>query len=642
MNEQSGDRDVLFGVLEFLAEARKIRTKPAYTYEALAKGDGWSRFVTSIPEHENISVLLGGNREDPSQEVLLVRRTEPPPEPPDPPIEFSRWVGGDFKNPDCELTVLEYLDDDDGTLIPEDGRLALAKWLDDWRPWAEEAARTTAARTFYEELFDINNAIESEGGQLELLMCVGLIEGRFGANQVKRHLAVAPLEVEFRAKNNGEIAVVFAGSCQVEDDFVDTTALGDAAAYLETKKDVGAFDGERIADRAVIDHIRSLASQLSPRTMLVEERVTPTGDSIHVSASPMLLLRRRRSRKMIDFLEAAKLDIESSPEIPAGLRSLIDIQAGASVREHVDHESGAMLDVGGEELLASLPLNDAQLKVVRSATERPQTVVQGPPGTGKTHTSAALITHLLAMGKRVLITAETDQALVEIRNKLPVEVRDLAVASIGKSQRQLEELASSVQVINYNIENFDPDLADQREVQVLSKLDQLRRERQALISSQLAERRFQTEPVELLGISRTPAGHAQWLTQNESDGWLLDDPPSIDAPLDDYQFRGLVEILNDGDIRALVEEAQSAAETPLCSVEEFRELVGVESRASVRQNAVRAGQLEAPNELERELLSLADQLDQIPLGIDHPLVQEAYEKGTLDQVRARRIEEGAG
>ena len=60
-----------------------------------------------------------------------------------------------------------------------------------------------------------------------------------------------------------------------------------------------------------------------------------------------------------------------------------------------------------EEDFLPLPVNDAQRRIIERVDRTAQTVVQGPPGTGKTHTAAALVSHLLAQGMRVLITAQT-------------------------------------------------------------------------------------------------------------------------------------------------------------------------------------------------------------------------------------------
>ena len=79
---------------------------------------------------------------------------------------------------------------------------------------------------------------------------------------------------------------------------------------------------------------------------------------------------------------------------------------------------GAVVTVD-DELFLPLPVNDVQRQILRRVDTCAQTLVQGPPGTGKTHTAAALLSHLLAQGKRVLVTAQTDRALKEVREKLP-------------------------------------------------------------------------------------------------------------------------------------------------------------------------------------------------------------------------------
>ena len=87
---------------------------------------------------------------------------------------------------------------------------------------------------------------------------------------------------------------------------------------------------------------------------------------------------------------------------------------------------GAVVTLDDEDFLP-LPVNEAQRRIIERVDRTAQTVVQGPPGTGKTHTAAALVSHLLAQGKRVLITAQTDRALQEVRAKLPREIQSLAV-----------------------------------------------------------------------------------------------------------------------------------------------------------------------------------------------------------------------
>ena len=87
-------------------------------------------------------------------------------------------------------------------------------------------------------------------------------------------------------------------------------------------------------------------------------------------------------------------------------------------------------------------------KLSKKAEKNNKVLVQGPPGTGKSHTIANLICHLLANGKKLLITAYTKRALEVIKDNLPCEFRDLAVNLLGGDSSSIQDLQSSVNVIN--------------------------------------------------------------------------------------------------------------------------------------------------------------------------------------------------
>src|SRR5262249_56156229 len=87
---------------------------------------------------------------------------------------------------------------------------------------------------------------------------------------------------------------------------------------------------------------------------------------------------------------------------------------------------------------------DSQLHIVRRLQARPGVLVQGPPGTGKSHTIANLVAHLLAHGRRVLVTSHTARALEVLRDRIPAEVRELAVVVLGNDARGREARPPSV------------------------------------------------------------------------------------------------------------------------------------------------------------------------------------------------------
>ena len=133
-------------------------------------------------------------------------------------------------------------------------------------------------------------------------------------------------------------------------------------------------------------------------------------------------------------------------------------------------------------------------KLLSGSTSTAQTVVQGPPGTGKTHTAAALVSHLLAQGKRVLITAYTDRALHEVRDKLPREIQSLAVSVIGRSRSDMADLRTAVEHISRRADEFDPDESEEAISGHLTKLENLRRHRAEAYSRLIAIRRQEVEP----------------------------------------------------------------------------------------------------------------------------------------------------
>lgn len=99
----------------------------------------------------------------------------------------------------------------------------------------------------------------------------------------------------------------------------------------------------------------------------------------------------------------------------------------------------ATIDDGtADRLLMPLPSNDEQERIARQLAKARGVTVQGPPGTGKSHAIANLVSHLVAQGKRVLVTAQNEQALTVLRDKIPEELRDLSLAIVGSSTLAIE------------------------------------------------------------------------------------------------------------------------------------------------------------------------------------------------------------
>ncbi len=180
-----------------------------------------------------------------------------------------------------------------------------------------------------------------------------------------------------------------------------------------------------------------------------------------------------------------------------------------------------------------MPVNARQFQILRRVDTHAQTLVQGPPGTGKTHTAAALISHLLAQGKRVLVTAHTDRALKEVRAKLPAAIRPLAVSVVGSTREDMADLRTAVERIAATAADHEPADALGRMDRALRSIEDLRGRRAAAYDVLLAARQDEVQPHEFAGYRGTLASIAReltadadryrWLTEYVDD--VLDPPP---------------------------------------------------------------------------------------------------------------------
>lgn len=131
-----------------------------------------------------------------------------------------------------------------------------------------------------------------------------------------------------------------------------------------------------------------------------------------------------------------------------------------------DRESSSSVDAGGGssepgELYFPLPANEAQREIAKLLDSRQGVLIQGPPGTGKSHTIANLICHLLATGKRLLVTSHTARALRVLKGYFPNEISPLCVSLLGDDAIALRELEESVQGILSRLNSWDPKLVRQ-------------------------------------------------------------------------------------------------------------------------------------------------------------------------------------
>ncbi len=108
------------------------------------------------------------------------------------------------------------------------------------------------------------------------------------------------------------------------------------------------------------------------------------------------------------------------------------------------------------DLFFPKPFNNEQVEIIRRLEKTDGVVVQGPPGTGKTHTIANIICHYLATGRRVLVVSHGEAALSVLRDKLPEEIRDLAISVTTSERDGLKQLEGAIRLLQSIVQTLRP------------------------------------------------------------------------------------------------------------------------------------------------------------------------------------------
>lgn len=427
------------------------------------------------------------------------------------PDELKPWVNGPSNDAGQEPSLHEAIDVD-GVSASAEGqasggeeqptrRMELAevpqvaaafdRWLADWRMWATGER----VRNLYKDLFEMQLKSVDHSEEFELVLGVGCLSWRpEGKDQILRHVATAPISIALD-DNSGTLTVAQVSGSQnvsIELDMVDPDLIPSPARIDEIRQLAGGYDGN-LLDRQAIGFIcRRLIHLIDPDAQYDENALTPpSGTDPRGAFAPAIILRRRTNRGLVQIYEQIVGQIQASGEVPSGILPLID--PDQQPESLLSTEPGALVKLDDEEFLP-LPVNEAQRRVIERVDRNAQTVVLGPPGTGKTHTAAVLVSHLLAQGKRVLITAQTDRALREVRAKLPREIQSLAVSVIGQSRSDMAELRTAVENISRRADEFDPAESQKSIERHVAKLDELRRERAEAYARLIAIRQQEVEP----------------------------------------------------------------------------------------------------------------------------------------------------
>lgn len=488
---------------------------------------------------------------------------------------------------------------DEGCLLSPNTKLSEA-WLEVYKQGSsstQDDLSQTSIQGLYGDLFALYQRLQREGDSIELVWGHGLLVWNLNGNQVCRPVFTTRVELLFDSKKGSFTLIPTSSGTIFELDMLNNSELPDSVHILGMERFIQDAGINPWDEESLEPFLKELVQSLSPNGKVVDELVSgrgllATADPVIYNA-PIIFVRSLSGRQWHTELQAVIEAIRNEQYVPESIEALVSMDLSSHWGERQEQERLEWQGIG-DDVLFPLPANEEQKDILRKLSKNIGVVVQGPPGTGKSHTIVNLIAHLLAHGKRVLITSQTERALrvlgEMIRTKLP-DIAPLCVSVMGGDARSVQELELSVTKISEGLDQVNVDTITIEIARLRQDLGECK-ERIIHFKSELG-RGSEAENCKVRFAEQefSPLELAEWLAENQLEyGWFPDElEESMELPLSDgemIKLYGLLRELTTADIN------QVAQQRP-----EFENLPSAEEVVSLR---ARLSELEDGNSIRKE------------------------------------------
>jgi len=459
-NPHSGETDELrnkairlFTYLKEICQLRFVVVRDCRNYDQLL-------WFHDIPREPECFCIAWSGQSETNESWIEVRRS-PEPVFPSVPNVCKEWISpADLANSAETPTLRERIlaptrEGEPPSYIELSGQPDVqARWQEyvatKWEVWAKEHQRWKSVQQVYGNLFSIYQQQKRLGESFELRIGLGLLSWQTPTGErIYRHILAGQANINFDA-NRGIISVLAAAEgtkLALEHDMLEPSQLPTQEQHQAVEDGVQA-NAETPWDQNLIEPLlRQWVHAMNERGRFDNSLQPPAAANSNpqVTFAPALILRRRTARTLVKLLTDIAKNIEKGDKIPFGVQRLckiVDDIVPDTDDEHVETtKTGQSADT---ETYFPLPANEEQSKIAQRLSTGRGVLVQGPPGTGKSHTIANLICHLLAKGKRVLVTSQTPRALKVLQDKIPKELSALCVSILGNDTLALKNMENSV------------------------------------------------------------------------------------------------------------------------------------------------------------------------------------------------------
>lgn len=506
-------------------------------------------WVDDLPKYEGLYIAGSGINE----EAWLEVHKQEIPSPPKPPKILNGWVEK-FENlkqkPEVKERILIGKDDEGQDIYhffdeDPDRIEKYRQWMNEWSNWAKEASLKEKIQKIYMELFSIYQRFQREGEDLEIACGHGLLQWEVEKYQISRHVLVTRLELFFDAKKGIFSLIPTSKGTLMETDMLLNIDLPNATRLMQMSNEVEDFDFSPLNKEALKPFLKEIVHTISPDGSFREEKldVFKGNTALSISYSPCFFLRNTGGRLWQQELLSAIKKIKEGYPVPKTINVLTTNENEGENNKQTDASNESWNTIG-EQLLFPLPTNKEQQLIAQKIANNHGVVIQGPPGTGKSHTIANLICHLLAHGKKVLVTSEKERALQVLRNKIPEDIRSLCVSVLGGDSQSVKEIEESIRNIAENLDSKQTEILRQNIERLQTELKTTKR-KIAQIDSLINQAAVNENKIEKFGnLDFTPLDAAKWLENNKEHSWLPDSiKPHVQFPLTQAELKRFFELL---------------------------------------------------------------------------------------------------
>ncbi len=364
----------------------------------------------------------------------------------------------------------------------------------EWSPWAQKVIKIYKANLLYDQLYALRLLLKNEGDSYELLWGHGLLTWKHkGVGAIYSPIFLTPLTLNFIAEKR----VIEISPDSMFKGFVEISSLHEMDNPAEI--DLITWADKINASPFNFWHFETLKSQTQFLINTLSTSSEDRFDNKFVSApdiesvlsvwnAPVIFARKRTNDFWSKYAGIIRRDIEQNCAKPTEF--ILDLVGDYKEERRTANENGnekiSDIALKESELFFPLPWNDEQKRIAERLDAHYGVVVKGPPGTGKSHTIANLISRFLAQGKTVLVTAQTSKALEVLRDKLPVNIRSLAVSQLHQTAKRDQVLQESITEISSNLGERNTKFSEQNADRLRKDLNRTREEK-ALLANQIRQ-----------------------------------------------------------------------------------------------------------------------------------------------------------